>query len=260
MTGYFESADKGSTKPDRKDRNWENFESLYNRNYLASKDNRIRIPRKIHQIWLGSKYPKQYELFLDEWRKHHQGWEVNVWTDTDVSRINLSNRKLFESVRNPGLKSDILRYEILYQFGGVYVDTDFFCLKSLDDLLFLELFAGSGHVKNATLFNGLIGCVPESITMRAAIDAIREASLPIDEGNHESIMQISGPYLFTKVFLETAHKCRAVAFPTTFFYPFPAAERSKIRGRFDEFAKAIVMKYVQSETYCIHLWDTSWQG
>jgi mannosyltransferase OCH1-like enzyme len=32
-------------------------------------------------------------------------------------------------------KTDILRFEILYQFGGLHKDTDFECLKPIDDLI-----------------------------------------------------------------------------------------------------------------------------
>lgn len=33
------------------------------------------------------------------------------------------------------MKADILRYELLYFFGGIYIDTDFLCIKNIDKLL-----------------------------------------------------------------------------------------------------------------------------
>ena len=59
---------------------------------------------------------------------------VEIWTDEDAENFPMKNRDIFEKATNLGMKSDIFRYEILYQQGGVYLDTDFFCLQPLDDL------------------------------------------------------------------------------------------------------------------------------
>jgi hypothetical protein len=40
-----------------------------------------------------------------------------------------------ERIRHPAERSDILRFELLHRYGGVYVDTDFECRRSLDDAL-----------------------------------------------------------------------------------------------------------------------------
>jgi mannosyltransferase OCH1-like enzyme len=41
----------------------------------------------------------------------------------------------FDRASNFGEKSDIWRYEILFRLGGVYVDTDFECVRPFDSLL-----------------------------------------------------------------------------------------------------------------------------
>eukprot|EP00935_MAST-01C_sp_MAST-1C-sp1_P000620 g620.t1 len=52
--------------------------------------------------------------------------------------LQLQNRQLFDATDDLRAKSDILRYEVLYRFGGVYVDSDLRCRKSLAPLLQLQ--------------------------------------------------------------------------------------------------------------------------
>ena len=58
------------------------------------------------------------------------------WADTFVSERYASSeriRRAFQSLRNPGLKSDLLRYLVLSAEGGVYTDVDTLALKRIDD-------------------------------------------------------------------------------------------------------------------------------
>jgi mannosyltransferase OCH1-like enzyme len=50
---------------------------------------------------------------------------------TDVKLMILKNQKAYSLAKNWGMKSDILRYEILQKFGGVYIDTDYECLQNI---------------------------------------------------------------------------------------------------------------------------------
>lgn len=43
-------------------------------------------------------------------------------------------QKAFDAAKNYGEKSDILRYEILFVYGGVYADVDVECLQPFDAL------------------------------------------------------------------------------------------------------------------------------
>jgi hypothetical protein len=60
----------------------------------------------------------------------------------EQKKFKMKNKDAFSGATNYGEKSDILRYEILSQFGGIYVDCDFECLKPFDDLLSCAFFTG----------------------------------------------------------------------------------------------------------------------
>ena len=86
------------------------------------------IPRKLHQIWLGSPVPENLKLAISTWQ-NWDGWEYHLWTEKDLPHIRLRNQKLFDSLSNFGEQSDLLRYEILSQQGGLYLDVDCICLN-----------------------------------------------------------------------------------------------------------------------------------
>jgi hypothetical protein len=96
------------------------------------------IPKIIHQIWVGGQpMPARLNQYRQSWATHHPGWEIRLWTD--ANRPKLQNESLWATAPHPAAKSDLLRYELLRQFGGLYVDVDFECLRNVEPLL-----AGAG--------------------------------------------------------------------------------------------------------------------
>ena len=60
-------------------------------------------------------------------------------------------------INNPGSKSDFLRYELLYRFGGIYIDTDFEYLKKIpNELLKLNFVACMIFENKPQVGNGII--------------------------------------------------------------------------------------------------------
>src|SRR3954452_9252859 len=89
----------------------------------------LLIPRIIHRVWLGDgAMPPEYEAFGETWAQHHPGWEMRLWRSSDLPP--LRNQDLFDRATSFAQQSDIARYELLLRHGGVYVDTDFECLRS----------------------------------------------------------------------------------------------------------------------------------
>lgn len=90
-------------------------------------------PKIIHQIWMGdiTKAPLEYMFGCKELALQH-GWTYKLWDDSAISTELLPlmvNAKTYLDFPNMHGKSDILRYEILYHHGGVYVDADTVCFR-----------------------------------------------------------------------------------------------------------------------------------
>lgn len=89
------------------------------------------IPKIIHQIWLGDgDVPIKYLSFIDSWKSHHPDWEYHLWTVDHL--IPLRNQRSYDQTTDVVQKTNIVRYEVLYQYGGIYVELDTACLKILN--------------------------------------------------------------------------------------------------------------------------------
>jgi hypothetical protein len=107
-----------------------------------------KIPPVIHFIWLGPKeFPKTSSKNIASWIEKHPGWTFKFWTDIDRAAPHPALQKILVDEShiphllncyflsdNFGEKSEILRYEILLREGGIYVDHDLFCHRSVQDL------------------------------------------------------------------------------------------------------------------------------
>ena len=106
----------------------------------------MNIPKIIHQIWLGPRTRPQF--WMDTWKidylNNYPDWEYRLWTEKEVKELTLVNKKFYNRLAKNNKRydkfagmADILRYEILYQFGGVFIDADSIWMnnKNLDDLL-----------------------------------------------------------------------------------------------------------------------------
>lgn len=238
------------------DDNWSLLEKNYDNFYITGQTD-INIPKKIHQIWLGGKVPDNYIRIMNTWLEKNPDYEYKLWTDDDIESLNLENIELYNTNKNLGVKSDILRYEILYRYGGIYIDTDFECIKNFDDLLYLDLFSGTGHVVAPETYNGLIACKPKHGLLRKMIDDLNIT----DTTNYDKILAMCGPHYFSKKIFEWIKNNpdeKNVVFPTNFFYSFPSSMRFKVRND-NEVSQNIVKSYYTDDSYCVHLWYTSWQ-
>lgn len=150
------------------------FHNLYITSILSGKvnllKNQYRIPRIIHQIWLGNQMPEKYVQWVSSWLRL-QGWTYRLWTDKEVDKLLLYNRTLYNNSENYGEKSDILRLELLYHYGGIYADIDCECInenifeelhKSYDFYIGFEpLEHGLTNEYNSIkMCNALIGSIP----------------------------------------------------------------------------------------------------
>lgn len=205
-----------------------------------------KIPKIIHQIWLGSPFPEKYRAFQASWKKYHPDWEYRLWTDKELATFPLRHRELFESSINYGEKSDIARYEILYQIGGLYVDTDFECLKPFDVVHeCYDFYIGIQPLDTnmVQLGIGLIGSVPGHALLQCCLDNLEQ-----NAARTRQIIQRTGPIYFTQIFALVAPQLHdaTVALPPTFFYP---------RGYNQP---DIHTMWERPESFAVHHWEGSW--
>ena len=126
---------------------------------------RLAIPKILHHTWIGDDpLPELAQEMIKKWRHYHPDWEMRMWTRDNLPP--LQNQTLYDSNKNTGHRADILRYELMYNFGGVYVDMDMECRNPIDGLIKnSEGFAGRMQPTLATICTqyleiAILGSVP----------------------------------------------------------------------------------------------------
>jgi len=94
------------------------------------------IPKIIHYCWFGKKeLPSEYKKYIDSWKKNCPDYQIKKWNEDNFD-INSSTymREAYEE-NKWAFVSDYARLKIIYDEGGIYLDTDVELIKPLDDLL-----------------------------------------------------------------------------------------------------------------------------
>jgi mannosyltransferase OCH1-like enzyme len=257
---------------------------LYKKNNLSEVGVAAKpiIPKIIHQIWLGSKFPPFFESYAASWIAQHsnRGWRYILWTDqaanydrgavvvknygeleevlktkvngriqyvvVDARGCELHNQALYDSVLNFGMRSDILRWEVLCRFGGVYVDTDFECLKPFDALNHRYDFYTALQPLDTMyvqLGAAMFGSVPNHPILKHSIETIK------NDWVQKGAPKKTGPIHFSKSFYARAgqNEQKDISFPAHYFYPL-GCKQYILRKR----------KWLKQGAYAVHHWSKSW--
>jgi mannosyltransferase OCH1-like enzyme len=206
------------------------------------------VPKKIHQIWLGSPLPKKYFSYQKSWQVHNPDYEYKLWTEKDILDLELHNEKQYKASKNFGVKSDIARYEILYRFGGIYADTDFECLNPFDERFLCRSFiAGQVFSYSPQLSNGLMIAATHDKFLELIIENI--PNYP-GEMSPMDVLQYCGAIFISD--LAWRHRKSLSDFlvlPSQYFYPWPNYKLHQSADRYS---------WSTEETKAIHHWETSW--
>jgi hypothetical protein len=167
----------------------------------------FKIPKIIHQIWIGPK--KRPEILMKTFKKQYNPiildnpninltedrWYYILWDEEKIEKyLTIVNRHQYNKNITYNGKSDILRYEILYQYGGIYFDADCICFKKIPEhFLSYKLFSVYENEKKrpGLIANGILGSVKECDIMIKCIKKISGLK------KLEPACNYLGPYLLT---------------------------------------------------------------
>lgn len=101
------------------------------------------IPKKIHYFWIGGgKKSDLVKNCIESWRKFCPGYEIVEWNEANYDFNKHPYMKQAYSEKKWGFVTDYARLDVVYRYGGIYLDTDVELVRSLDDLLSLKGFFG----------------------------------------------------------------------------------------------------------------------
>ncbi len=197
------------------------------------------IPHLLHFVWVGPPMPDLFAGFVDGWADLHPSWDVKVWGEDDLT--DLTNQAIYDSARGDHagqLRSDVARYEILRDHGGVYLDCDMEPLRPIDGLCGSLAFA-AWETDSRWVGNAVLGSVPGHPLwgeLIAALPASVAASKPTDRPT-----LVSGPQFFTP---RVRHRTDVRILSSASFYPY----------RWDQLDRA---SDDPGDAYAVHHWNNA---
>jgi len=198
-----------------------------------------KIPKIIHQLWIGNKKPPT--KFMDTWKEKHEpeGFEYIRWTEEEIMKrgfvSQLTDR--INSMEEINGKADIIRWELLYEYGGFFVDADAFCIEPVTYLVDkYEAFAGFENEKvrsagwapsadyddvlartHPLIATGTMAFPPKHELPRLAIEWIKNNEISVRKTGRRAWRTV-GPGLLTRLYWQQKWKDITIL-PSHYFLP-----------------------------------------
>lgn len=207
------------------------------------------IPKVIHYCWFGNNpLPMQFKLYIDTWKKYCPEYKIIEWNETNFDlRCNKYVQQASE-LKKWAFVSDYARLKVIYEEGGIYLDTDVELLKSLDSLLMNKAFMGL-EPPDYGIATGLgFGAEKGSSILKELMSIYDSMNFINNDGtlNTQTCVKITTNYFMKKGF----HTCNEIQivddvtlYPTEYFCPM-----NWLDGSIN----------ITKNTFSIHHYDYSW--
>lgn len=206
------------------------------------------IPKKIHYCWFSDNpIPEPLQKCIDSWKEKCPDYEIVCWNEKNYD-VN-QRRYTAEAYANQkyGFVSDVARWDILYEHGGIYLDTDVELYKNLDELLYQEAFVGTEKWGNINSGGGC-GAIPHHPMVKKL--SIQRDMISFVKEDSSLNLDTNGIYE-TKVFLESGFQVKnetqiiddVSVYPPFVFHPYDYVSCEETR---------------KDETFSIHYFSGTW--
>lgn len=98
--------------------------------------NKSGIPHVIHYCWFGgAPLSKLSVKCIESWKKYCPDYEIRRWDESNVNLEACDYVREAYQAKKWAFVSDFVRFQVLYEHGGVYFDTDVELLKGVDSIV-----------------------------------------------------------------------------------------------------------------------------
>lgn len=109
------------------------------------------LPRVIHYCWFGrNPLPDLVVRCIESWKKYLPGYEIKEWNEDNFDVSIIPFTKEAYKYKKYAFVSDYARFWILYNYGGVYFDTDVEVIKPMDELIQSGPYMGGENIPSST--------------------------------------------------------------------------------------------------------------
>lgn len=203
------------------------------------------IPKVIHYCWFGEgEYSPLMLTCLNSWEKNLPGWSIKKW-DEKNSPIHHPFLKKALKDKEYAFASDYMRVYVLYNYGGVYLDTDIEILKNIENLLNNDFFIAYENSDESLIGTAVIGSKSKHIIVKKTL-----------EWYERNNFYIANPKIITPIIKDymESHKNDSIKLlKNSTFYPYNPFDRNQK-------IKQLTFSHIKEDTYGIHHWAYSWDS
>jgi glycosyltransferase involved in cell wall biosynthesis len=172
-----------------------------------------------------------------------------LWHDKNIP-ADLVTGDFIYKIDNVVCRADILRYEIIYRYGGIYLDMDFLSIHRMPPSMFFGTFFGCESP--GTISIGIFGSYPQNPLFQEILKLIPQniSAIGYSEPN---ISELSGPLFITRLYRMNPSMFKDVTYyGAHHFYKYTFQEKAS--------GKPFVFEDYASDPsiYGIHMWAHSW--
>ena len=140
------------------------------------------IPKKIHYFWFGP--GEKNELFYkcyESWTKYAPGFEIIEWNESNCDITECSYVKEAYEAKKWAFVSDYFRIKKLYEYGGIYVDTDTEFVSNIMPLIVNNTFFA--FETKEQIHAGIFGSIPKTTILKEWLDTYKNDHLLRSDGS-----------------------------------------------------------------------------
>lgn len=207
-----------------------------------------KIPKKIHYCWFGENPLNELSIkCINSWKKYLPDYEIVMWNESNFNIHENNYIKQAYQAKKYAFVSDYIRLHILYNHGGIYMDTDVEVIKSLD--VFLKHSAFSGFENKDNIPTGIMGSKKNNLWIKKLLDYYDNKNFILEDGSYDlttnvtTITKISKEIFDIKLNNMYQNNDIFTIYPKDFFCP-----KSYETGNI----------IITSNTYAIHHFNGSW--
>lgn len=140
------------------------------------------IPKRIYYCWFGKKtLPKQAKKCINSWKKNLKDYEIfEINEDNfDVTKC-IYTKEAYEN-KKYAFVTDYVRLYALYNYGGIYMDTDVEVIRNLDEFLKHDAFSGFEDEKYVP--TGIMASKKKNQIIKELLDYYNDRHFVLDDGS-----------------------------------------------------------------------------
>lgn len=145
------------------------------------------VPKVINYFWFGGKdLPPLVEKCIESWKKYCPSYKIKRWDETNFDVNSCDYIKEAYHAKKWAFVSDYARFKVLYERGGIYLDTDVELIKNLDPIVKNGPFFALENSNYDSIGTGLgMGIEPKNPLYKKIVDYYEKIHFKLSDGTYD---------------------------------------------------------------------------